>query len=309
MNILNGILTLNKTEFNKLKSEIISQNNQKLFLKKILSYMNKVKINSLQLDFQIENNKEDMDIYNKLINITNLSPLSFLGVGSGLNPLDGNTSAFIKYDNDKLILFDCGGDIYTRLIQFNILDNLSEINIIITHLHDDHVGSLSSLIYDLYYIRHIIPTIYYPGKNLDTILKIFGNHEGVQYKLIQPNNRVNIYDNFSIEKCIVNNHYENMDCYSYLIKYNDRDIYYSGDSNSLNDTVYELLNRDNVTIYQDVSLCNVKSHLYYNDLISSIFLIDNRKKIFCMHLDDINKANSILKPLGFNVVTPINKHL
>jgi hypothetical protein len=47
--------------------------------------------------------------------------LKFIGTGSAFNTNLGNTSAYIKYDND-LLLIDCGESIFERLIKNDILN-------------------------------------------------------------------------------------------------------------------------------------------------------------------------------------------
>ena len=71
--------------------------------------------------------------------------LKFLGRGSAFNVKEGNTSAYYKKDN-ILLLIDCGTTVFKSILDQHLLDNVKEVNVLITHLHDDHVGSLSSLI-------------------------------------------------------------------------------------------------------------------------------------------------------------------
>lgn len=91
--------------------------------------------------------------------------LSFIGNGSAFNTERGNTSAFVKKDS-SLLLIDCGGTIFHRLQELNLLNNLENLSIIITHTHPDHVGSLGDLIFYSYYISKCIPTIFFPEKEL-----------------------------------------------------------------------------------------------------------------------------------------------
>lgn len=58
--------------------------------------------------------------------------LNFLGRGSAFNTNEGSNSAFIK-DNDTLFLIDCGEDTFSKIIKFNILENIKNIHIFITH--------------------------------------------------------------------------------------------------------------------------------------------------------------------------------
>ena len=52
--------------------------------------------------------------------------LNFIGVGSAFNTELGNNSAFIKKQN-SLILVDCGGTVFHKLQELNILDGLENL--------------------------------------------------------------------------------------------------------------------------------------------------------------------------------------
>lgn len=71
--------------------------------------------------------------------------LSFLGRGSAFNPKEGNNSAYFISDN-QLFLIDCGENIFGKILENKLLDNIETINLMITHTHSDHVGSLGSLV-------------------------------------------------------------------------------------------------------------------------------------------------------------------
>ena len=58
--------------------------------------------------------------------------LNFLGTGSAFNTEKGNTSAFIKKDN-SLLLIDCGGTVFHRLQELNLLDGVENLYIVVTH--------------------------------------------------------------------------------------------------------------------------------------------------------------------------------
>ena len=90
--------------------------------------------------------------------------LLFLGRGAAFNPKEGNTSAYFL-ENNQLFLIDCGESVFERIINKKILNNIETINVIITHTHSDHVGSLGSLISYSYYKLHkpiniIVPNNY-----------------------------------------------------------------------------------------------------------------------------------------------------
>ena len=67
--------------------------------------------------------------------------LEFLGIESSFNAEEDNTSAFFV-EREEMFLIDCGETVYKSLIRNELLENVGTINIIITHTHDDHIGSL-----------------------------------------------------------------------------------------------------------------------------------------------------------------------
>ena len=73
----------------------------------------------------------------------NKSTLTFLGSDSGFG--DNNNSAYIEIDS-KLIIIDCGITVFNILKNKFDFNKYREIEVIITHLHNDHAGSLSQFI-------------------------------------------------------------------------------------------------------------------------------------------------------------------
>lgn len=80
--------------------------------------------------------------------------LSFLGRGSAFNVAEGNTSAYYKKEG-IVLLFDCGSNVFERLMKTEILQDAKALYIAVTHLHPDHAGSLGDLIFYCYYILKI----------------------------------------------------------------------------------------------------------------------------------------------------------
>ena len=114
--------------------------------------------------------------------------LKFLGRGSSFNLKEGNTSAFIK-ENKTLLLIDCGETIFKTIQEKNLLDDVKKVYILITHLHSDHVGSLSSLLMYCWYVKKIQAKIFYPDKELiKTFLEFQGNRFNQTYTFFDINN-------------------------------------------------------------------------------------------------------------------------
>ena len=70
--------------------------------------------------------------------------LRFIGTGGAFDHELGNSAALVSLDGLTLLV-DCGHTVYPRLRQLGRVDQPDVV--LITHLHDDHVGSLSTLLY------------------------------------------------------------------------------------------------------------------------------------------------------------------
>ena len=103
--------------------------------------------------------------------------LTFIGRGSAFNVKEGNTSSYIK-KGGHLLLIDCGSDVFKNLIEKNILKDVSEVDVLLTHMHPDHFGSLGDLIFYTYFKMGTsqVPsiTIHHKSKNLIKTLETLG---------------------------------------------------------------------------------------------------------------------------------------
>ena len=108
--------------------------------------------------------------------------LKQIGNGSAFNAIDCNSSFLVKMEND-LMLFDCGYSVYPTLIK---LDKKGEISlkdlkyVYITHLDDDHIGSLKTLIYYQYFVNKITTKLIFDKgiyKDMDSYIKFSGMND------------------------------------------------------------------------------------------------------------------------------------
>lgn len=253
-----------------------------------------------------------------------MQTLKFIGRGSAFNRAEGNNSAYIKKDN-CFLLIDCGELVYDEIEKRSLItEEIKEINIAITHLHGDHVGSLSSFIFWCYYKFNIIPNVIYRDvKAIEGYLTLQGTVKDVHYKLINGR-KVNL-ENMNItlkavevEHCHV---YKNMidnvviyekpkedstlykkvfRSYAYYINADSKNIYFSGDSGEFNLGIDKMDELDE--IYHDCSSYDIEGfpHIGLNTLAGKI-KDEYRKKVYLMHFDSTDLILSG-KELGFNVV-------
>jgi ribonuclease BN (tRNA processing enzyme) len=100
-----------------------------------------------------------------------------LGNGGGLDPLATNSSFLIDVSNEidetSYILFDCGHNIMRKLIELEEegVIKIEDIkHVFISHLHDDHVGNLETLIYYQYFKNNVVMNVY-SGEGIENKLR------------------------------------------------------------------------------------------------------------------------------------------
>lgn len=233
--------------------------------------------------------------------------LNFIGIGSAFNINEGNTSAYFKIDKD-LYIFDMGEDVFSRLMKKEVFNDIVKVNIFITHLHSDHVGSLGTAIAYLYLIKFNQDNskicVYFPSDAISIMLSLQGINKN-WYTLF-----TNLWDNIPIDATRKKIEYsfeltEHTNDLNYKkqkltfgIEFSIKDefaFYYSGDTNEFKPQLKNIWNYD--AIYHEVTTVeNSQYHTPYTKLVEATkdFTKEQRKKIFLMHLDiNFNKQKAI----------------
>lgn len=232
--------------------------------------------------------------------------LLFLGRGSAFNTCEGNNSAYF-IDKNELFLIDCGESIFERIIDKGLLDDINCVNVMITHTHSDHVGSIGSLIMYCYYVIHksiniIISKDSLYKDDLINLIRIFGCTNDM-YSIVYEDVFDNKYSLFNSIKYMKTNHVSQIPSYGTLFNTSNGVVYYSGDTSDL-DNISDLINSGVVIdkIYVDTTSVDVANnvHVYIGNLYELI-PIDLRDKVYCMHVND-KKCIDMAIEFGFNVV-------
>lgn len=230
-----------------------------------------------------------------------MNKLKFIGTGSCFNTELGNTSAYILLENGELLLFDCGESVFNEIMKLHILDDITSISVIITHLHSDHVGSLPSLIFYLAYTKKIRPKIYFPLFDLRYFLKVCGVPSELYEYSMESNSPYYTMRAFKVP------HVPKLNSFSYMFEFPklNTTIYYSGDAKEIPADFLAYFkknyNKKNIYMYHEVTRYTNDAHMHIEKL-AKLFSEKERKNITCMHFDD-EATIEMAKIYEFNVAT------
>ena len=232
--------------------------------------------------------------------------LTFLGRGAGFNPAEGSTSAYFL-DKGELFLIDCGESVFDAFVEKNLLDSVSSLNVLITHTHSDHVGSMGSLLLYASVVKKIKTTIitdenmaYLP--QIRSLLDIYGLPKRM-YQFANASAFENRFSQFNKVSYIKTFHCEELETCAILFETNSGLVFYSGDM------------KDPAPILEMIKSGRKIDKIYldsYNDPapnpfhfrlqeIYDIIPPDLRPGIYCMHFNS-TRCMDDARAFGFNVV-------
>ena len=240
--------------------------------------------------------------------------LIFLGRGSAFNSKEGNTAAYF-IENDELFLIDCGSSIFESIDSEKLLEKVKRVNIMITHTHGDHVGSLSTLIERCFYrlgekipVNIILPNDKSYYKRIKMFLSILGVRKSM-YKCLCDYEYDNKYNTFQNIRYIKTTHlrYKNFPSFGLLFNTNNGLVYYSGDTNDVK-LLQEIISQGNIDkIYIDTASIDYPGNVHmFIEKLKKLIPEDLMSQVYCMHLDNDN-CILLAKKAGFNVVENIGK--
>lgn len=233
--------------------------------------------------------------------------LKFISTGSAFNAARGNNSAFLK-TGQTLVLLDCGGTIFSSLVNKQLLSGVAEIWVVITHPHPDHVGSLGDLIlYNQHYLFGQVKIIHPHPDIIDTIMGAMGVKReyyqfvspvsGLDYEINHRDLQVKLWAH-PVE------HSANVRAYGYVIDMpaSSQRIYYSGDAKTIPTDIRQALQDGAIDlIYQDTASYEVENNPHLSiDQLAQLIPPQLRQRVFCMHLDenfDVKRAEQ----MGFKI--------
>lgn len=232
--------------------------------------------------------------------------LNFLGRGAAFNPKEGNNSAYFV-ENNQLFLIDCGESIFERLVESGLLESVESINLMITHTHSDHIGSLGSLAMYSFYTLHKPLNIILPKNakhlpNIEKILSGFGCTEPM-YNYVDEKAFDGKNETFQSIRYVETSHCDELDCYGLLFNTQNGMVYYSGDTREIN-TVKALITSGQPIdkLYIDTTTANFPGNVHlYIGILQETIPEELKGRVYCMHLNN-DSCIEQAKASGFNVV-------
>lgn len=234
--------------------------------------------------------------------------LKFLGRGGAFFTEEGNTAAY--FIEDKTLFFiDCGETVFSKIIQLDLLkrNHIEKVYCFVTHMHGDHVGSLSSLIYYCHYIdinnpiafRLVCPDIL--KDELFPMLKSQGCIDFFNFN--SPDSLSGKFRSFDRVRFIQTTHQQNIPAFCIEFETSNGKIFYSGDTNNL-ELIQSYVDQGMAIerMYVEATTLDYpgNAHLPLRKL-DKIIPKEFRNKVYLMHF---NNSECIAKAqeLGFQVV-------
>ncbi|HEY8888664.1 MAG TPA: MBL fold metallo-hydrolase [Clostridium sp.] len=230
-----------------------------------------------------------------------MNRLKFLGRGAGYTTNEGNTSAYM-IKNETLLLLDCGDAVFKTIVEKNLIEEIKNVHVLITHMHSDHIGSLGSFIGFCYWKYKIVTKVYFYEKDkIRKFLELVGLIENQSFIIIDTENRRIDFLELEFSPSLTK-HSKAVNTYSYILKFDEEnDIFYSGDTYETNFDVIPFLKLGNL-IYHDTCLNDFDGNVHTSlRVLSEIIPKEYRKQVYCMHIDETNFVDEAQKE-GFNVV-------
>jgi len=206
--------------------------------------------------------------------------VKFLGTGGACDPIYRNSAAYIQW-RGKNVLIDCGHTVFPTLVKTGLVDKIDLV--LITHLHDDHVGSLSTFfLYRHFHTPGNKPKLLYVKdffKSIHDMLVCSMIKPGkyVDFEPLSKYNGITVVDTFGL-------HVPDYQTYGYILQELDKVVAYSGDladPNKLFNHLDEQQLKD-VTVFHDISFEKEnKAHAYYKDVAKHL----DRYNIYGYHCD------------------------
>lgn len=227
--------------------------------------------------------------------------VTFLGTGSAFNPVMDNSNAYFL-SSGTLFLVDCGETTFGRIWRSPAYTGCSEVAVLVTHLHADHVGSLGSLLSYSHYVAGKKVRVYHPLESVVRLLALLGiGSSCYEYRRLDTGREWDLGCGVKAEPVEVE-HVPDMTCFGYIVSDGTERIYFSGDARTVPDRILRGLRDGSIDrIYQDTG-ARESDHPTHASIayLEKVIPADLRSRVFCIHLD--YDYRSLLEAKGFGTV-------
>lgn len=191
--------------------------------------------------------------------------IKFIGTGGAFDYKYGNSSAILTLDGER-VLVDAGNQVYSRLREKNAIEGIDSI--LITHFHDDHVGSLSSIILHHHHFLHKNLKLYHQtgdfGDQLYAFLKFsLQKPEGfVDFVPLDHHENITFIDTKNL-------HIPGLQSYGFVFSEEGENMAYSGDLGDGDILFYHLRERGlkQIPVFHELTFHEAnKAHVHYKKL-------------------------------------------
>lgn len=230
--------------------------------------------------------------------------LQFLGRGSAFS--DSQNCAFFL-DHQNLVLLDCGMTAFHSLRHTPMLHQITEITVLVTHTHSDHVSGIPMLIHYAYFVLHIPVTVVVPNeavrKEMLFLIDCMDGCAPDAYSLLTCTE-------FSADwlmAAIPTVHAPRLQgkCFGYHLCIDGQNVVYTGDTATL-EPFLPLL-REGSYLYTEAAQYQSRVHLYIKHILPLLKkLRAEGVHIYLMHLDDEFAMTQIIQNTGL-LLAPLYK--
>ncbi len=239
--------------------------------------------------------------------------LKFLGIGSAFTPELGNNASYYKEDKNMLLI-DCGWDVYPKIRKLNLLNDVENLYIFCTHTHQDHCGSMATLISWCSLVKGIKVYLVLPNdlnfkEILISLLKSGDVYLNDDYYILSnlknAFSKISKVSFFQVEHCVR--------IKSYAIKFffsNNTFMIYSGDCANIQSILNHSKDSKNYKFSKAYIDCNLESLSKINSIkphellkeLEEFIPYNKRKNFYVMHYDSV-ECIIAARNAGFNIVS------
>ena len=197
--------------------------------------------------------------------------IKFLGTGGAFDHEFGNSAAWLSWQN-KRILIDCGSTVYGALRQSGLANGLDHL--LITHFHDDHVGSLNTTILHCQYFLNpprkanlLVPSLDFRDQIYEFLrLALIKPEDYVTFTLLDQIPGITAIDTKDM-------HVKGMQSYGFIFEDKNEVLAYSGDLGDPDVIFHHLPKKGNkpIRVFHEISFSDAEGiHTYYLDLVDKL---------------------------------------